>query len=283
MRRARAWACALLCGAAMTLGMAAPALAGPPYQTDDPEPTEYRHYEIYVFTTYANDVGAGAPNAVSGNLPSLEVNYGLMPNVQFSLTFPFVATQSGAYAPAGSGRAGSMSSPPFVAPMSRAGYGDTEIALKVRFVQEGAGRPQLAFYPAVDLPTAGGALGSGLPRTFLPLWAQKTNGAWTYFGGGGVWHNPGLGNRDYTFSGIAATRELRDGLSVGGEIYHQTADTIGGTASTGVGLGFEQRRGEHHAVLASFGRGLAGTNAFYGYAAYQLYLGPRAANDKEDK
>jgi len=253
----RATAAALVC---MLAFACAPASAGPPYQTDDPEPTAYRHYEIYVFTTYDN----GASHAVNTTLPSLEVNYGLMPNVQFSVTAPFVA---------------------FRAPgtPASAGYGDTEVALKMRFVQEAPGRPQASFYPAVVLPTGDAklGLGGGLPKIFLPVWAQKTNGAWTYFGGGGVWRNPGPGNRDYTFTGFAATRQVRDGLSIGGEVYHQSPDTIGGIDSTGVGVGVIAERGEHHALLASFGRGVHGPNTFSGYAAYELYLGPRAAGAKE--
>ncbi len=187
-----------------------------------------------------------------------------MPNVQFSVTAPFVATR-----------------PPGMPAF--AGYGETEVALKMRFMQERPGRPQASFYPAVVLPTgdATHGLGSGLPKIFLPVWAQKTNGAWTYFGGGGVWHNPGRGNRDYTFTGFAATRQIRDGLSVGAEIYHQSADTIGGADSTGVGLGFVAERGEHHALLASLGRGVHGPSTFSGYAAYELYLGPRSSDAKE--
>ncbi len=245
---------------AVALGMfvatCAPAWAGPPYETDDPEPTAYRHYEIYVFGTYDND----ASHTVDAGLPSLEINYGLMPNVQFSVTAPFGGVQAPGI--------------PF-----RAGYGDTEVALKVRFMQEAHGRPQASFYPAIELPTghAGAGLGAGLPKVFLPIWGQKTNGSWTFFGGGGVWHNPGAGNRDYTFTGIAATHDVRDGLNVGGEIYHQSADTAGGSDSTGVGVGVIAARGEHHAFLVSVGRGIHGTSTFHGYAAYELYLGPRGA------
>lgn len=35
--------------AGLTVMYALPATAGPPYQSDDPQPTEYRHYEIYTF------------------------------------------------------------------------------------------------------------------------------------------------------------------------------------------------------------------------------------------
>jgi len=237
-------------------GAAATAWAGPPYETDDPEPTAYRHYEIYVLTT--GDVDAS--RAVSGQLPSLEVNYGLMPNVQFSVALPFAAA--------------SAPGMPFAS-----GFGDMEVGVKVRFVQERDGAPQVAFYPSVDLPTgnARAGLGGGLPRVFLPLWAQKTNGAWTYFGGGGVWRNPGFGNRDFSFTGIAATREVREGLEIGAELYHQSPDTAGGTAETGAGIGFVAQRGSEHAILASFGRDVAGTNRFHFYAAYEMYLGPRTA------
>ncbi len=252
-------ALAVLAFAGALASTSVPASAGPPYQTDDPEPTAYRHYEIYVFGSYDAD----ASHAVGATLPSLEVNYGLMPNVQFSVTAPFAAARAPGL------------------PM-QAGFGDAEVALKVRFVQEGPGRPQASFYPAIVLPTGNASLGlgAGSPKVFLPIWAQKTNGSWTYFGGGGLWRNPGLGNRDYTFAGVAATHEVRDGLNVGAEIYHQSADTIGGSDSTGVGVGFIAGRGEHHALLASFGRGVHGSNTFHGYAAYELYLGPRAAETK---
>ncbi|MBV8299684.1 MAG: transporter [Candidatus Eremiobacteraeota bacterium] len=238
---------------------AMPAVAGPPYETDDPEPTAFRHYEIYVFTSYDRD----ASHAINASLPSVELNYGLMPNVQFSVTAPFAAAQSAAT--------------PF-----DAGFGDAEVALKVRFMQERPGRPQASFYPALVLPTGNAVLGlgGGAPKVFLPIWLQKTNGAWTYFGGGGVWRNPGPGNRDYTFTGFAATHEVREGFNVGAEVYHQSPDTIRGTASTGVAVGFTADRGQNHALLASFGRDVAGSGTFHAYAAYELYLGPAAAGKK---
>lgn len=37
--------------AAAFLAPSAPVFAGPPYETDDPEPTELRHWEIYGFVT----------------------------------------------------------------------------------------------------------------------------------------------------------------------------------------------------------------------------------------
>ena len=40
----RGWIC---CGLLALL--AQPAVAGPPYISDDPEPTDYQHFEIYMF------------------------------------------------------------------------------------------------------------------------------------------------------------------------------------------------------------------------------------------
>ena len=33
------------------LAFARPAVAGPPYVSDDPEPTDYKHWEIYTFSS----------------------------------------------------------------------------------------------------------------------------------------------------------------------------------------------------------------------------------------
>ena len=54
-----------------------PALAGPPYVTDDPEPVEYHHWEVYLASQLAHE-----PGAWSGTAPHIEVNYGALPNLQ---------------------------------------------------------------------------------------------------------------------------------------------------------------------------------------------------------
>jgi hypothetical protein len=50
--------------------------AGPPYITDDPDPVEYRHWEIYMASIFDKQPGAWTTTA-----PHLEVNYGLVPNL----------------------------------------------------------------------------------------------------------------------------------------------------------------------------------------------------------
>jgi hypothetical protein len=53
------------------------ASAGPPFITDDPEPVDYLHWELYTFS-----LGTHAMRDTSGVAPSCDCNYGGLPNVQ---------------------------------------------------------------------------------------------------------------------------------------------------------------------------------------------------------
>jgi hypothetical protein len=57
-----------------------PALAGPPFITDDPEPVDLGHWEVYGFSA-----GAGGHGDTTGLGPSMEVNYGAGPGLQLHL------------------------------------------------------------------------------------------------------------------------------------------------------------------------------------------------------
>jgi len=213
---------------------AARAMAGPPFVTDDPDPTEYRHWEIYTGFQYEND---GGGNTATSN-PFAEFNYGAMPNVQTSF-----AAQSN---------------------------GIMEFGIKTRFVQESASRPQISFYPSVQTPALAGARAV----TFLPVWLQKSSGSWTAFGGGGVYLNSNLGMRDSTFVGGALERTISPWMTLGAELYHQSADTLGESDTTAANLGVIAQVGHYHAILFSAGRALHGAKTFSAYASYEFALGP---------
>jgi hypothetical protein len=234
----------MLVGAFVGLGSSR-AVAGPPFVTDDPEPTEYRHWEIYTGLQYENE-GDGE---VSASVPFAEFNYGALPNVQVTLS-----TQSD------SDDAGTA---------HRYGYGATEFGLKARFVQESKDRPQIAFYPSVEIPGSGGHA-----VTFLPVWLQKSSGPWTVYGGGGLYLNSGPGMRDYSFAGAAVEREISRGITVGGELYHAGAAAVGETDTTAANVGMIAQLGNYHAILFSLGRSLHGSNTFSTYASYEFALGP---------
>lgn len=75
--------------------------AGPPFQTDDPEPVEFRHYEAYLFG--GSD---GTPVETDPLGPAFEANWGAAPNLQLHIILPFGAilpSNNPAYFPAGVG------------------------------------------------------------------------------------------------------------------------------------------------------------------------------------
>jgi hypothetical protein len=62
--------------------LARPALAGPPFVSDDPEPTPYRHFEIYTFNNGTNTRDGTAGEA------GIDFNYGAAPDLQLTATLP---------------------------------------------------------------------------------------------------------------------------------------------------------------------------------------------------
>lgn len=230
-----------------------PAAAGPPFRTDDPEPVEVGHWEIFEFSAATRVTGDTA-----GTLSGIDANFGTAPELQLHAAFPIAFDK-----PDGTGLV--------------AGYGDTEFGFKYRFLTEDdeGWRPQAAIYPAVDFPTGNVArnLGTGRTHAFLPLWLQKSFGAWTSFAGGGYWINPGPGNRGYWYFGWAVQRPIAKDLSLGAELFHQTAATVGGKDQTGFDLGLVYDLSEHYHLMVSAGQGIQNrstTNAFSYYASIQF-------------
>lgn len=234
------------------------AMAGPPYRTDDPEPVDYQHWEYYTFTS-----GTHVSGDTSGVGPAAEFNYGLIPNGQFHIVVP-----------------AAFDIPAGTSGMPRQfGYGDTEIGFKYRFIEEdkNGSRPQVGIFPMVELSTGNQnqGLGAGHVRLFLPVWVQKSFGEWTTYGGGGYWINQSdrLGDKDYWFAGWLLQRKITDKLTLGGEIYHQTADTIDGKDSTGFNLGGSYDFDEHNHLLFSAGTGIQNastTNLYSWYIGWQI-------------
>ena len=244
---------AVACSAALLL-VAGSAYAGPPFRTDDPEPVDKGHGEFYLLSTATRASGGN-----SGLLPAIEMNYGPVEDVHLHVILPLSAFDK----PSGE--------------KTQRGYGDTELGVKYRFVHEDdeGWRPMIGTFPIVVLPTGNKSKGLGgeHTQTFIPLWLQKSFGPWTTYGGAGYWINPGSGNKNYWFSGWLLQRKINDSLTLGGEIFHETAsDTVGGTSNTGYNLGGVYNFTEHDHFLFSAGKGIqhaADTNQFSYYLAYQ--------------
>lgn len=221
-----AWILALSAGAAK---------AGPPFITDDPEPVDLHHWEVYAFSA-----GAFDSHGATGQGPALEVNYGAAPNLQLHLIVPFAYD-----APPGG--------------PTTMGLGDTELGFKYRFITPGKDDwfPQVGIFPLLEIPTGDShrGLGAGYTQAFLPLWIQKDFGKWTTYGGGGYWINPGPGNRDYWYAGWLLQRQVTEKLALGGELFHTTSSQVGRDGVTGFNLGGQYDFTDHYHLLFSAGEG----------------------------
>jgi hypothetical protein len=226
------------------LAVAAPAAAGPPYVSDDPEPTDFKHWEIYLFATGGGRQGETAADA------GVDLNYGAARDLQLTAVLPLsYARTAGA---------------------TRFGTGDVELAAKYKFLHQKKGGwiPDVAFFPRFFVPTAGAGLGSGRLQILLPVWAQKDFGRWALFGGGGYQVNPGPGNRDYWLTGVGLTRAVTKKLTLGAEIYHHGPDAMDGKAFTGVNAGLSYKIKGPYSFLLSLGPGLQHRREEGRYAVY---------------
>jgi hypothetical protein len=149
----RRWFGAAVSMILLSLLMLAPsASGGPPFITDDPQPVDHKHWEFYLAHTYTHD-----KNGISGTAPHLELNYGVMPNAQLHILAPLAYNKP-------KGRA------------AQYGFGDLEVGVKYRFVQETDTHPMIGIFPLVHLPTGeeNRGLGNGDAQFFLPIWLQKS-------------------------------------------------------------------------------------------------------------
>jgi hypothetical protein len=237
----------------LTMMCAQPALAGPPFLTDDPQPIDYRHSEAYLFET-TDKMG----DNTATNLPAIEYNYGPAPNVHLHVVLPY----SQYHPVVGSGTAG---------------FGDIEFGVKFRFVQETATRPMIGIFPMAELATGNAAQNLGNGRTWyrLPLWIQKSWGGWTTYGGGGEAINTAPGQRDYPFGGWLIQRSFNDKFTLGGEIFSQGPTTVGAQSSTVYNIGGYWNFSPNFSLLFSNGHSFAGEYHAVNYLALYWTWGPK--------
>jgi Putative MetA-pathway of phenol degradation len=209
-------------------GAAAPAIAGPPYLTDDPVPTDTGHWEIYGFT-----VGEGRGSDLDDD-SGLDLNYGPVKDVQLTATLPLGFSHDAARG-------------------WRSGTGDVELGVKYRFLNDEKHGLSAAIFPRAILPT------SSLDRRertqlLLPVWVGKDfAGGTSLFGGGGYEVNPGPRNRSFWQAAVALTHDFSERLSLGAEVTRQGPDSVGGTAQTRAGVGSIVKLSDHYAFLVSGG------------------------------
>lgn len=255
---------AALAVALVVLFASASAHAGPPFQTDDPEPVDYRHFEMYAFELSDGTTQGGTTLAT----PAYEVNYGVVPNVQLHLVLPFTTV----FAPDGP---------------NQHGFGDTEFGIKLRFVKESKSTPQIGIFPFFEFPSGNADKGLGIGKTWyrMPLWLQKSWGPddrqWTSYGGGGYTIVPQDGFVNFPFAGWLLQRQLSKKLTLGSELYGhgpQTPDTTRSATMLDLGGIYEFKPGFD--LLFAAGRSIYGQPETYTYLSLYWTWGPGGAGDE---
>jgi hypothetical protein len=119
--------------AALLLALLLPshiASAGPPYLTDDPEPTDYEHFEIYAFALRTSSKGGTAGES------GVDFNYGDAPDLQLTAVVPLALNERG-----------------------RTGFGNVELAAKYRFLHQDGDGFDVSIFPRVFLPSGSSVVG----------------------------------------------------------------------------------------------------------------------------
>ncbi len=229
----------------------APALAGPPYTTDDPEPVEFHHWEVYL-ASQATFGSAG----LTGTAPHVEVNYGAAPGLQLHVIAPFVLA-------AGHGDP------------ARYGPGDLELGAKYRFLDEDRAGVQVGTFPIVTVPTGSEArgLGEGSATVLLPIWLQKSFGPWTTYGGVGYRIRTAAAEANSWFLGWQVQRQTGP-VALGAEVYRETETDRTLAGANGFSVGAVVDVSELHHLLLSFGAG-EGRQDLHAYLGWQLTFGPK--------
>jgi Putative MetA-pathway of phenol degradation len=237
----------LLCASLMLALLTRAAVAGPPYMSDDPEPTDYQHFEIYTFNS-----GTATRDGISGE-SGIDFNYGAAPDLQLTATVP-----AGFDRPAG----------------SATGFGmdNVELAAKYRFLHQDSFGLDVSVFPRIFLPTGTNGIGDNHVSLLLPVWVQKDwSGGWSAFGGGGCTVSERRAV-DFCQAGAVVTYQLLPKLQVGAELFHQTADAIGTPASTSLGVGWRYDLNDNYHLLGYVRRGIENTAETDQYSWYASVL-----------
>jgi hypothetical protein len=250
------------------------AQAGPPFQTDDPTPVDYGHYEAYIFGTVD-----GTPAEIDPTGPAFEFNWGAIPNIQLHVIFPFGAvlpSNKPVYAPGGQGP-------------SAFGVTDMELGFKYGFLKQTKHRPQVGSFTMFEIPTGSYARGLGVGRVWykLPIWVEKEFGPWSLVGGMGYTVVPQDQYKNFLYGGYLVKRQLGEKLELSAEIFahasegYAAAQTQASTMIDSGGYYHFQQPGLQ--LLFAYGHSIAGQTENYAYLGlYKTWGKDKGKDDKDD-
>jgi hypothetical protein len=207
--------------------------AGPPFNTDDPQPVDYKHWEYYISS--ANTIQSSIS---TGTCPHFEINYGLKPELQIHILLPinydFTRNE-----------------------MTHIGYAYTELGIKYRFIQESISTPQIGIFPIIEIPTIRNKeFSDGKAQVYLPVWMQKSWNKFTTYGGMGYWINFGTNNKNWIFAGWEIQYDFTSLFTFGGELYYHSESENDRKSVTAYNLGGFINFSEKFHLICSFGHNL---------------------------
>ncbi len=241
--------------------------AGPPFQTDDPEPVDFRHYEFYQFGAVSS-----TPVETDPTGPALEFNWGAAPNLQIHVILPWGAilpTNKAAYAPAGAGP-------------SAFGLTDMEVGVKYRFIRETAHRPEIGTFTMLEAPTGSYTKGLGVGKAWykLPVWLQKSWGHWTSYGGGGYQIVPQTQYRNFLYAGWLVQRDIGKRWTLGAELFSHQKEGLATPQTQSSNMvdlgGYYSFKNPGLQLLFAYGHSVIGQTENYAYLGLYETWGSKA-------
>lgn len=216
----------------MILAGSASAFAGPPFVTNDPDPPEPGQWEINLPWTLRR----GRDGSASGELVTVDVNYGYGPYTQLSIELPV----------------------PYSLPAEGGlhfGAGDVLFEYKRRFGLD-ARAEYFGVNPQLTLPMGDAArgLGAGRATLQLPLLYQKQWGDTAVYGD--VRYKLWAGERgtSYWFFGLALEHAVGGRFKLGGEVFATTPQSPGSEPNAGFNLGGKWVLAPSRVLMLSAGR-----------------------------
>jgi hypothetical protein len=241
----------LAAGAFCFISDAARGQGGPPMITDDPGTPGNGKWENNIAFAFEH-----RPNETSFDAPELDLNYGLGDHIQLTLQSALVVLKS-------SGRGGV------------AGPGQTEAAVKWRFLDEEKSGIDVSVFPRLIFNMAQSSVRRGLAdagtRFQLPIEASKKFGALALDGELGVLTST-VGRSEWLY-GFVGAYELRKSTSVMAEIHGTSRVKFAREVLT-LNVGVRHELSESHILIASIGHDVHSPGdeplALIGYIGIQL-------------
>jgi hypothetical protein len=153
------------------------------------------------------------------------------------------------------------------------GYGNTEFGVKYCFIHETKNSPQVGIFPILEIPTIKNSeFSNGKTQVFIPVWAQKSWGKLTTYGGVGYCINPGTNNKNWIFAGGEVQYEFSPGFMLGGELYYHSPDVDGSKSVTACSIGGSINFSQKFHFIFSLGHSLINDNFTSSYIGLLLTI-----------